>query len=182
MFTSAGPGRKRPPSWPGWPRPWPRGRRRVLAIDGNLRAAELAARLGVQSSRRPGGVLAGTASWNDAVRPTVMRGLSVLPGGIVAGRQSAGFEPSALGPLLAEFRKHYRLVLVEAASLLYAETAPLAAWCDGAYLVVRLGWTTRRADRGGGRRHPAVSGPIARLHRGGLNAAAGTGPAATSFF
>ncbi len=119
----------------------------VLAVDGNFAGAELAAHLGAESSGGLPEVLAGTASWHDVVRPTVMRGLSVLPGGILAGGQSAGFEPSALGPLLAEFREHYHLVLIEAASLRHAEAAPLAAWCDGAYLVVRLGWTTQRAIR-----------------------------------
>jgi Mrp family chromosome partitioning ATPase len=49
-----------------------------------------------------------------------------------------------LAPLLGELREHYRLVLIEAASLRHAETAPLAAACDGAYLVVRPGWDTRR--------------------------------------
>ena len=58
---------------------------------------------------------------------------------------SATPDGSALGRLLAELRNHYRLVLVDAASLLYAETAPLAASCDATYLVVRLGSTTRRA-------------------------------------
>ena len=50
-----------------------------------------------------------------------------------------------MGTLLAELRNHYRLVLVDAASLRYAETAPLAACCDATYLVVRLGSTARRA-------------------------------------
>ena len=102
----------------------------VLAVDGNFAAAELAAHLSAESSGGLPEVLAGTASWHDVVRPTVMHGLSVLPGGILAGGRSAGFEPSALGPLLAEFREHYHLVLIEAASLRHPEAAPLAAWCD----------------------------------------------------
>jgi Mrp family chromosome partitioning ATPase len=115
----------------------------VLAIDGNLRAPQLAARLGVQSTAGLPDVLAGKVSWNDAVQPTVMRGLSVLPGGICTGGTAP--DGGVLGPLLAEIRRHYRLVLVDAASLLYAETAPLAAACDATYLVVRLGSTARRA-------------------------------------
>ena len=119
----------------------------VLAIDGNSRAPELAARLGVQSAVGLPEVLAGTASWHDVVRPTAIRGLSVLPVGDNGGNggNTAGVDPAALGKLLAELRNHYRLVLVDAASLLYPEAAPLAAWCDGTYLVVRLGSTSRRA-------------------------------------
>jgi Mrp family chromosome partitioning ATPase len=112
----------------------------VLAVDGNFRAAELAAHLGAEPAGGLPEVLAGTASWRDVVRPTVLRGLSVLAGG-----PSAGFEPAALGRLLAEFRQQYHLVLIETASLRHPEAAPLAAWCDGAYLVVRLGRTARRA-------------------------------------
>ncbi len=83
-----------------------------------------------------------------------MRGLSVLPGRAADGGNgensgnggnTAGHDPAALGTLVAELRNHYRLVLVDAASLRYPEAAPLAAWCDGAYLVVRLGSTPRRA-------------------------------------
>jgi Mrp family chromosome partitioning ATPase len=126
----------------------------VLAIDGNSRSPELSARLGVQSAVGLIEVLAGTASWHDVVRPTAIRGLSVLPVGGAAGNNgdnsnsgnnTAGLDPAALGTLLAELRNHYRLVLVDAAPLLYPEAAPLAAWCDGTYLVVRLGSTPRRA-------------------------------------
>ncbi len=46
---------------------------------------------------------------------------------------------------LAGLRKRCRLVLVDAPSLRFSETAPLAACCDGTYLVVQLGATTRRA-------------------------------------
>ena len=46
---------------------------------------------------------------------------------------------------LAGLRKRCRLVLVDAPSLRFSETAPLVACCDGTYLVVQLGATTRRA-------------------------------------
>ncbi len=145
LFTSAGPGEEKTATVARLAAALAeRVSGRVLAIDGNLRAPELAARLGVQSTTGLADVLAGKASWNDAVQPTVMRGLSVLPGGTFAA-SSATPDGSALGRLLAELRNHYRLVLVDAASLLYAETAPLAASCDATYLVVRLGSTTRRA-------------------------------------
>ena len=36
-------------------------------------------------------------------------------------------------------------MLIDAPSLCYPEVAPLGAWCDAVYLVVRLGSTMRRA-------------------------------------
>ena len=79
------------------------------------------------------------------MRPTVMRRLSVLPAGYFSVGDGGPFETLRWKSLLAELRAHYRFVLIDAPSLLYPEVAPLAAFCDGTYLVVRLGSTSRRA-------------------------------------
>ena len=75
------------------------------------------------------------------------------------GRSPCGRrEPSAAAPAacpsihltgrpieaLAGLRKRCRFVLVDAPSLRFSETAPLTACCDGTYLFVQLGATTRR--------------------------------------
>ncbi|MFH1265082.1 MAG: hypothetical protein ABIK89_05100 [Planctomycetota bacterium] len=52
-----------------------------------------------------------------------------------------------LGGLLDALRLRYRLILVDAASLLHPEVAPLGRLCDGAYLIVQLGQTPRGAAR-----------------------------------
>jgi len=46
---------------------------------------------------------------------------------------------------IEELREGWSLVLLDMASLAHAEVAPLLGHCDGTYLVVRLGYTPRRA-------------------------------------
>jgi hypothetical protein len=57
------------------------------------------------------------------------------------GLQSRGFDPSTSEDL----REGWSLVLVDTPSLVHAEVAPMVQRCDGVYLVVRLGYTARRA-------------------------------------
>ena len=144
----------------------------VLAIDGNSRAPQLAARLGVQSTAGLPEVLAGTASWHDVVRPTAMRGLSVLPGGNGDngdnGDNTAGLDPAALGTLVAELRNHYRLVLVDAASLLLSRGGSACGLLRRGLPGGAAGLDLAPGSRRSSSRHRAMSGPIARLHRGRL--------------
>lgn len=122
-----------------------RTRGEVLVVDGNLHKPALAGRLGVQSTRGLADVLMGTANWRQVVRSTVVPRLSVLPG--VKFSTPGGRPPERLNlrPLLKEVGSEYRLVLIDTASLTHREVAPMARYCDGTYLVVRLGHTTRRA-------------------------------------
>ncbi len=117
----------------------------LLAVDGNLRTPALANRLGVQSESGLADVLLGTSSWDRVVRSTVVPGLDVLPG--VKFSALGGRLPHELNLdlLLEELCSEYRLVLLDTASLAHREVAPMARHCDGAYLVVRLRHTARRA-------------------------------------
>lgn len=115
---------------------------RVLAVDCNPYHPELADQFGVAIRRDLADVLSGAVRWQDAVRATSLDGLSVLP--IASGRSALPVDPAALQPLLDILRRHFALVLLDAASLAHPEAARLAAACDGTCLVVRLGRTTRR--------------------------------------
>ena len=130
----------------------------VLLVDGNLRRPALAGCLGVEAGRGLADVLAGTASWQEVVRDTIVPRLRVLPGVELPspdGRPSRPFGGGLSqtttdgrvnwGPLLEDVNSKFRLVLIDTASLAYPEVAPIAHWCHGAYLVVRLNQTPRRA-------------------------------------
>ena len=119
----------------------------VLLLDADMRKADLAARLGVEASVGLADVLSGVAGWPDVVRRTMLPRLNVLPGTTL-------FPPSGRAPvmvnlesLLAELAEHYRLVLVDTSSLVHRQVAPMAHYCSGVYMVVRLGYTPRRAAR-----------------------------------
>ncbi len=121
----------------------------VLVVDANTRNPDLARRLEVGTTWRLTDVLAGATHWMNAVRPTALPRISLLPGGAdPAGRlgaADAGGERVAR--LLRELAGHYDLVLVDATSLAHDGAAQLAAACDATCLVVRLGIADRRIVR-----------------------------------
>ncbi len=116
----------------------------LLVIDGNLHKPGLASRLGVEADRGLADVLLGAANWQQVVRPTVVERLNILPG--VEFPATGGRPPQRLNlePLLEELADHYKLVLIDTASLAYPEVAQMSRYCDGTYLVVRIGHTRRR--------------------------------------
>jgi Mrp family chromosome partitioning ATPase len=117
----------------------------IVAVDANFRDPCLASHFGIWAEQGLVDVLAGEANWRDVVRPTSVKRLSVLPGGRFS--TDAGLLPGdvALSPVLDALRLHYRMVLVDAASLAYPEAAPVGRLCEGTYLVAELGHTPRGA-------------------------------------
>lgn len=116
----------------------------ILAVDCNLGRPQLADQFGVAARLGLRAVLSGAVPWQEAVRSTSLEGLRVLPALPPGPGEGRPVDLSALVPLLEELRRHYRLVLLDAASLANPELAPLVGSCDGTCLVVRLGQTTRR--------------------------------------
>jgi Mrp family chromosome partitioning ATPase len=119
----------------------------VLLVDADFRRPRLAAEFGVEARAGLSEVLAGEASWSDAVRPTAVPRLHLLPGGPVALQEGRAAEPPDLERLLRDLLRHYALLLVGAGSLAHPEAAEVAGACEGTYLVARLGQTTRPAVR-----------------------------------
>jgi Mrp family chromosome partitioning ATPase len=119
----------------------------VLLVDADFRRPRLAAEFGVEARAGLGEVLSGEASWSDAVRPTAVPRLHLLPGSPVALPAGRAAELPDLERLLRDMVRHYALVLVAAGSLAHPEAAEVAGACEGAYLVARLGQTTRPAVR-----------------------------------
>ncbi len=117
---------------------------RVLLIDGNLHKPDLASCLGVPAARGLAQVLMGAASWQQVVQQTSVPHLDLLPGVKFSTPHVRLPEHLNLRPLLDELRRQYRLILIDTASLAHAEVAPIAGYCDGTYLVVRLRHTARR--------------------------------------
>jgi len=118
----------------------------IVAVDANLRNPCLASHFGIWAEQGLIDVLAGGTNWREVVRQTTVKQLSVLPGGRSSDDGSLPGDV-ALSPVLDALRLHYRIVLVDAASLAYPEVAPLGRLCDGTYLVVELGHTPRGAAR-----------------------------------
>lgn len=108
----------------------------ILVVDANLRKPDLTSRLNLSVD--------GAVTETTLIYPTNLPRLCVLPA--VASEHP----PQPTAATLSWFNRDevgedWTLVLIDAASLMHPEVAPLAASCDGVYLVVRLGHTARRA-------------------------------------
>jgi Mrp family chromosome partitioning ATPase len=112
---------------------------RVLVVDANFRNPDMARCLDVAPEWRLPDVLAHAADWAAAVRTTAYDRVSLLPGGADAPGRGTGRNIQGVSQLLRVLARHYELVVVDAASLAHRGTVQLAAACDAAYLVVRLG-------------------------------------------
>jgi Mrp family chromosome partitioning ATPase len=91
-------------------------------------------------------VLGGEIVWRDAVCRTPWKRLDVLSAQTAAANE-VRVTSAGLRSFLEELRGSYQYVLIDAASLAHPVTASMARFCDGVFLVLRLGRTGRRAAR-----------------------------------
>lgn len=103
----------------------------VLAVDADFRKASLTSQLTISAGR--------TAHGASVIYPTDRAGLSVLP--MSHHRECRGADAD----WIEEMRDSWPLVLLDMASLRYGETSPVLRHCDSVCLVVRVGYTARRA-------------------------------------
>jgi Mrp family chromosome partitioning ATPase len=116
----------------------------VLLIEANFRAPALAKRMGVEESLGLADVLRGDAHASRAVKPTAVGGVSLLSAGHIGLDDDCLPDIGQLPEILAQLRCEYQTVLIDAGPLSQPEVPRLARFCDGAYLVIRLGATPRR--------------------------------------
>lgn len=118
--------------------------RRTILVDANLRHPALTNEWRVTSRKGIFDVLTGDADWWDAVQETGLPKLSILWNNGLPRENAIVAQPLAFSELLENLKREYRLVLVDAASLSRDESIPMVHCCEGVYLVVRLGHSTRR--------------------------------------
>ena len=111
---------------------------RVLLVDADLRRPRLGEALGVTASPTLVDAMRGDATWRAAVRPGPRHGVHVIPA--ERSDDSADLVARRLGPLLAEMREEYDVVVLDCPPLLGAdEAATIATLVDGVLLVVPVG-------------------------------------------
>ncbi len=102
----------------------------VLVVDANSHHPSLSTRLVLPAEQ--------AMAQSTLIYPTNLPRLNVLPAPTKP-------QPQRLDRAwIEELREGWSLVLLDMPSMAHPEVAPLIACCDGAYLVVRLGYTPRR--------------------------------------
>ena len=146
LFTSPGPGEGKSTSTVNFAVMLAQQGQRVLLIDADLRRPSIHRALDLL--REPGltNLLVGDASVREAVRPSVLPNLDVLPSGPFPPNPSELLNSKAMKRLLEEFEGRYGQVIVDSPPMLaVTDSAVLAQHTDGVVLVLRSGETEQRA-------------------------------------
>jgi capsular exopolysaccharide synthesis family protein len=120
---------------------------RVLLIDADLRRPSIHKALDLL--REPGltNLLVSDVETREAVRPSVLPNLDVLPSGPFPPNPSELLNSKSMERLLEEFEGRYSHIIVDSPPVLAVTDAALVgAYCDGMVLVLRSGETEQRAS------------------------------------
>lgn len=119
----------------------------VLLVDADLRNPSLGRLLDAEAQHSWRDVLLGTADWREIVEQTKTPRLNVLSGGSPWMAEWQSPELARIGPMLDEWRSHFELVVLKAASVAHREVGALARHSDATCLTVQLGRVSRRQVR-----------------------------------
>jgi capsular exopolysaccharide synthesis family protein len=134
---------------------------RTLIIDCDLRRPRIARALGLGSTVGLTSVLVGEATLAEAVQPTLVEDLYVLPSGQLPPNPAELLNGSHFRALLAELAEQYDRVLIDSPPAVpVTDPAILSTSVDGVVLVVRHAATHRDAARRAAQHILDVSGNI----------------------
>ena len=121
---------------------------KVLLVDGDIRTAALADRLGIEQDRGFSTVLSGEHDAHDAIQTNVVDGVNVLPAGPVPPNPSELLGSDRAQLLLESLRDEYRYIVIDTPPLLeVSDGAVLSALSDGSLVLARVNRTTREQLR-----------------------------------
>ena len=117
---------------------------KTLLIEGDLRRPRAAIRLERDGAVGVTNVLVGKVKLDEALQRDDLTGMDFLAAGPIPPNPAELLQSNAMAELLAEVRRRYDVVIIDAPPLLpVTDAALIAAQVDGAILVVRHGKATR---------------------------------------
>jgi tyrosine-protein kinase Etk/Wzc len=118
------------------------GGQRTLLIDGDLRRPLIHRAFGLVQEPGLTDVLVGHTPAREAIRPEVVPGLDVLPGGAIPPNPSELLGSHGMLTLIGELRRDYHYILMDTPPTLpVTDACVVASSADGAILVLRSGDT-----------------------------------------
>jgi receptor protein-tyrosine kinase len=119
--------------------------RKVVLVSGDLRRPRLHELLEVDNRTGVEGVLQGSATLAEAVQPTNIDNLLLLPSGPTSAHPGELLSSDRTGPLFKELVKSADFVIVDSPpALVVADAVSMAPQVDAVLLVAREGTTTRK--------------------------------------
>src|SRR5690625_2699006 len=117
---------------------------KVIVIGADLRRPQLQNALLVSNTVGMTTVLTGNMTWQEALQPTEVEGLSVLPSGPIPPNPAELLGSQRMKKLLEEMEQAVDLVIIDAPPIIAVTDAGiLSRWSDGVLLVVSAGITPR---------------------------------------
>lgn len=130
---------------------------RVVLVEGDLRRPRLSEYLTVEKSVGLTTVLVGRVTLDAALQQAATPGMDVLTSGALPPNPAEILQTDAMAAVVAELRRRFDVVLIDAPPLLpVTDAALLASISDGAILVVRHGETGRDEVRAAAKRLSSV--------------------------
>lgn len=119
---------------------------RVLIVDADLRQPRQHSILSMDNSVGLANVLAGEVPLAKAIQPFDSRAVHVLPAGRTGEHSYEMLNSTRMADVLRELAELYDFILIDSPPLMsVTDPLVLAAICDVTVLVVRAGWSDRRA-------------------------------------
>ncbi|MDD5746760.1 MAG: CpsD/CapB family tyrosine-protein kinase [Candidatus Omnitrophica bacterium] len=116
----------------------------VIVIDADFRSPAIGKLLNVASEKGLSNYLNGEIRLDEALAPTVVNNLMVLPAGEIPEKPAELFASLKMKELISDLEKHFNYILLDAPSVIpFADARSIAPCVDGVLLVVQAGRTRR---------------------------------------
>ena len=121
---------------------------RVLLVDADLRKGRLHNQFGLTSTQGLNEVLSQESPWDQAVQPTSVPTLSLLPRGSLSRNPGEMFLSQKMRDLLKELSAQFDYVIIDTAPVMAADdVTSLSPHVEGVIFVIRAAYTSARVAR-----------------------------------